>query len=116
MQGESIRVYSDWLVNCTFGLRAKNSDKIPELTCEYVNDCTRTLAIMLFKLPLTSNYYDELTKQLNENEFSLTSDDGNELIYKNRKGKNCHIKYSDEGTVELYLIKKTNRVWRKKIL
>ena len=101
----------DKYVACAYSLTAENSDTIPELQAEFVNNCTNKIAGVVFKISLNSDYYNDLSSQLNNFGFELIEDDGNELIYRNSKNIQCNISFPKYGRANIMIIGRTYQIW-----
>ena len=101
----------DKYVACAYSLTAENSDAIPELQAEFANNCTSKIAGVVFKISLNSDYYNDLSNQLDNLGFELIEDDGNELIYRNSKKIQCNISFPENGRANIMIIGRTYQIW-----
>lgn len=101
----------DKYVACAYYLTAENGDAIPELQAEFANNCTNNIAGVVFKISLNSDYYNDLSNQLDNLGFELIEDDGNELIYRNSKKIQCNISFPENGRANIMIIGRTYQIW-----
>lgn len=107
----------DKYVACRFSLVYKINSETDSLAleAEYDSDCTQKIDMVSFKCSENSVYLKNVEKELERNNFTFYEKDKNsdntETIYLNSKKWQFNIIRYNDGTVNILMIRRTNRVF-----